>query len=75
MTQTVNIRQAGKILRHCLISNYENQKAGTGEKPIVPMLMGMQGIGKTDCGRQSVQEPYNDMTLGMVEIALNKRPY
>ena len=68
MTQTVNIRQAGKILRHCLISNYENQKAGTGAKPIVPMLMGMQGIGKTDCGRQSVQEPYNGLTWAWLRL-------
>jgi len=73
MTQTVNIRQAGKILRHCLISNYENQKAGTGAKPIVPMLMGMQGIGKTDCGRQSVHEPYNGLDMGMVEVALAQK--
>ena len=66
----VNIGRASRMLRKILIWNYENQDKGF---PIVPMLMGMQGIGKTDSYTQSVAEPYNGMKMGFIDVSLAQK--
>ena len=67
----VNIARASKMLRKTLIWNYENVK--NGKLPIVPMLMGMQGIGKTDSYTQSVSAPYNGKKMGFLPVPLAQK--